>query len=311
MVLKSLKDADILAFLEQPKSLDSIVEKFSWDYPSKYVDDVIQVLLDDNVLKLVNGNLYKLNIDISLVEPKVNHIEDFNTVFAEYSEGIPTRLQGKSIDYSGRLALFNWDSVLAGKIYQALRDSAFNFINKGKLKNSHLLDLGCGAGYETADIWLRLRKKGVKITAVDNDSDLLRIAREEFCFQIAKRGLKNMTWEKLDNPPNFVLGGAEKLNFEDNYFDAIYFSNFLHWLEDPLVGVKEIVRVLKPEGIVFGGQGTTEITNPYLDITARVVKGTNGYFSKQQFLNWFKEAGISDMKTTTMVNTFKGKKPLL
>ena len=98
--------------------------------------------------------------------------------------------------------------------------------------------------------------------------------------------------------------------FEDNTFDTIYFSNFLHWLNEPIKGVKEMFRVLKPGGLIFGSQGTSEVTNPYLDITARVVKGTYGYFSKKQFLEWFKSAGFIKMKSVTMVNTFKGWKPV-
>ncbi len=70
-------------------------------------------------------------------------------------------------------------------------------------------------------------------------------------------------------------------------------------------------RVLKPGGFIFGSQGTTEVTNPYLDITARVVDGINGYFSKKQFVKWFKEAGFKEIKSATMVNTFKAKKPIV
>ena len=75
-------------------------------------------------------------------------------------------------------------------------------------------------------------------------------------------------------------------------------------------GVEEMFRVLKPGGMIFGSQGTAEVTNPYLDITARVVEGTYGYFSKKQFKEWFKEAGFVKIKSATMVNTFKAVKPI-
>lgn len=312
LVLKSLNELGLFDYLQKKRSLPSIVEQFGWEYPSKYVDDLFKLLVKDKVLSQ-KADDYIMTKDFHLQEPEVKHIHDFNDVFAEYASAIPDRLKGRFYDYTGRLALFNWDSALASKIYQAVRDSALNFVNIRKFRNVHLLDVGCGPGYETADLWLRLNghnNTGNKITALDYDEDLLIIAQEEFCQNLAKRGYKEVTWEELQNPPEFIHGSADNMNmFADNSFDVVYFSNFLHWLPEPIAGVKEMYRVLKPGGLIFGGQGTTDVTNPYLDITSRVVKNMPGYFSKEQFLDWFNEAGFMKIKTATMVNTFKAIKP--
>ncbi|MBD3190361.1 MAG: methyltransferase domain-containing protein [Candidatus Heimdallarchaeota archaeon] len=312
LVLKSLNELGLFDYLKKKRSLPNIVEQFGWNYPSKYVDDLLKLLVKDKIL-IKKADNYLLTEGFDLQKPEVKHIQDFNDVFAEYASAIPDRLEGKFYDYTGRLALFNWDSALAGKVYQAVRDSALNFVNIKKFHNVHLLDVGCGPGYETADLWLRLIGNGNnsnKITALDYDEDLLTIAREEFCLNLAKNGYKEVTWDELQNPPKFVHGSADKMDmFDDNSFDAVYFSNFLHWLPEPLAGVKEMYRVLKPGGLIFGGQGTSEVTNLYLDITARVIKGMQGYFSREQFLDWFKKAGFIKIKTATMVNTFKAIKP--
>ncbi|NHJ87883.1 MAG: class I SAM-dependent methyltransferase [Asgard group archaeon] len=310
LVLNNLKEANIIEYLKKPRTKNDLVTEFGWEQPSKYVDDFLKVMVNDQVLTIID-NKYLLHENIVIEKPEVKFIEDFNDVFEVYAASIPDRLKGKFHDYTGRLALFNWDSVLAGTIYQSLRDSAMNFINMRKIAGTKLLDVGCGPGYETADLWLRFQNKNMKITAIDYDEDLLKIAKEEFCQNIARKGYKDTTWEQLENPPIFIKAEANNMNiFEDNSFDIIFFSNFLHWLEVPLRGVKEMYRVLKPGGLIFGGQGTSEVTNPYLDITARVVKGTYGYFSKKQFSEWFKEAGFIKLKSATMVNTFKAMKPI-
>ncbi|MFW9924660.1 MAG: class I SAM-dependent methyltransferase [Candidatus Thorarchaeota archaeon] len=310
LVLSSLEKANIFNYLKKPRTLNDLTREFSWEYPSKYVDDLLKILVNDKIL-IQNNDHYLFNEGIVIEKPDVKFIEDFNDVFETYALGIPDRLKGKYFDYTGRLALFNWDSVLAGSIYQALRDSALNFVDIKNNNGFQLLDVGCGPGYETTDLWLRFQNDKSKIVAIDYDTDLLKIAQEEFCQNIAKKGFKETTWDKLENPPSFLETSAENMDiFQDNSFDVVYFSNFLHWLEEPLVGIKEMYRVLKPGGIIFGSQGTTEVTNPYLDITARVVKGTNGYFSKKQFAEWFKEAGFVKLKSATMVNTFKARKPM-
>jgi ubiquinone/menaquinone biosynthesis C-methylase UbiE len=281
---------------------------FGWEYPSKYVDDVIAALLHDHII-IKTGERFLLNIDIDLKKPGVQHIDDFNTVFEDYAEGIPDRLKGQFFEYTGSLSLYDWDSVLAGEIYQALRDSALAYTGVKKLAGAKLLDVGCGPGYETADFWARLSPMNVQITAIEPDLNLLRIAQGEFCQKITRRGINCPTLDKLENAPQFFTMRAEELKFPDENFDVVYFSNILHWLPDPFLGIKEVVRVLKPGGIIFGGQGTTEITNPYLDITARVVKGIYGYFPKKQLIEWFAKAGITSLKFVTPVNTFKAIKP--
>ncbi|MFX1254354.1 MAG: class I SAM-dependent methyltransferase [Promethearchaeota archaeon] len=308
LVLRSLDKAGIFDALKEPKSIDELVEKFGWEYPSDYVDDLIDVLLNDNILKKVDNKL-SLDKEFKLEEPEVYAIEDFNAVFEEYAEGIPNRLKGEFRKYTGRLALYSWDSALASNIYQAIRDSAFGFINIKELYGARILDAGCGPGYETADMWTKLIGKNSKIIAVEPDPDLLNIARNEFTMMLAQKGFPGLKWEELENPPEFIQGAAQELKFEDNSFDVVYFSNFLHWLTYPLDGIKEMVRVLKPGGLIFGGQGTTEVTSPWLNLTARVIEGAHGYFSRKQFLDWFREAGIASIKTATLVNTFKGRKP--
>lgn len=50
------------------------------------------------------------------------------------------------------------------------------------------------------------------------------------------------------NPYKWVKGSAENIPFPDNTFDFVVCRSLLHHLENPLVGLKEMYRVLKPGG---------------------------------------------------------------
>ena len=51
--------------------------------------------------------------------------------------------------------------------------------------------------------------------------------------------------------PLFLVGTAEKLPFVDDSFDLIIAIGFIEYFEDPYIPMREIVRVLKPEGTLI------------------------------------------------------------
>ena len=50
------------------------------------------------------------------------------------------------------------------------------------------------------------------------------------------------------NPYKWVNAPAEQIPFPDNHFDFVVCRSLLHHLEDPVIGLKEMFRVLKPGG---------------------------------------------------------------
>lgn len=50
------------------------------------------------------------------------------------------------------------------------------------------------------------------------------------------------------NPHKWIKAPAEAIPFPDNHFDFVVCRSLLHHLDDPMVGLKEMVRVLKPGG---------------------------------------------------------------
>jgi SAM-dependent methyltransferase len=104
------------------------------------------------------------------------------------------------------------------------------------------LDVGCGPGALTAELVGRLGPGAV--SAVDPSEPFVAAARER-------------------NPGVTVRRApAEQLPFEDQAFDAALAQLVVHFMADPVVGLREMARVTRKRGVVAacvwdhaGGQG--------------------------------------------------------
>lgn len=99
-----------------------------------------------------------------------------------------------------------------------------------------LLDLGCGSGRHI----IYFTRKGFEVHGID----------------VAKEGIKLVkSWlQKEGLDAKLTLGSIyEKLQYEDNFFDAIISTQVIHHsnIENIRNTIKEIERILKPSGIIF------------------------------------------------------------
>ena len=94
------------------------------------------------------------------------------------------------------------------------------------------------------------------------------------------------------NRPEFLVGDLMDLDYEDNSFDASYTMLVMHWVPDPKRAIREIVRVVKPGGLIFGAQPIKPYINPYVDLIIRSSRNSNGFFWKEDFIQWFREYGL-------------------
>ena len=99
-------------------------------------------------------------------------------------------------------------------------------------KNTVLLDMATGTG-DIAKLFLKHIKNRGRVYAVDPNSKMLEIAKKK----LGK--FKNIKW---------YLSDAEKLDFEDNYFDYYSISFGLRNTNNINHTLREAYRVLKPGG---------------------------------------------------------------
>jgi SAM-dependent methyltransferase len=112
----------------------------------------------------------------------------------------------------------------------------------GVAAGQRALDVGCGPGALTRELVRRLGAEGV--TAVDPSDPFVAAARER---------LPGVTVEQAS---------AERLPFPDRAFDAALAQLVVHFMVDPVAGLREMARVTRKGGAVAacvwdhaGGQG--------------------------------------------------------
>jgi SAM-dependent methyltransferase len=109
----------------------------------------------------------------------------------------------------------------------------------GVTSGQRVLDVGCGTGALVAELVNRLGPGAV--TAVDPSEPFVAAVEERFPEVEAHRA------------------AAEELPFTDATFDASLAQLVVHFMADPLVGIREMGRVTRPGGVVtacvwdFGG----------------------------------------------------------
>jgi ubiquinone/menaquinone biosynthesis C-methylase UbiE len=137
--------------------------------------------------------------------------------------------------------------------------------------NDLILDLGCGYGRD-ANIFC---DKGFNVIGIDLSKNMIEEA-------------------KKINKAKFFVMDLRKLNFEDNYFNAIWAcASFLHiQKKDILKALKESHRVLKKGGILFVSvkEGEGEILKT--DFRYGKVKKFFAFYKENEIKNKLIKAGF-------------------
>ena len=137
--------------------------------------------------------------------------------------------KGHSHNYFGSYRDFWWNKSFLDLTAQRLELNQF----------SNMLDVGCGQGHWTKTLAPYLAEKA-SITAIDNDSNWFEknSALKDY-FKLSNIGF------------NLKKGDAEDLPFEDEAFDFVTCQTVLIHLKNPKKALKEMTRVLKPNGLLL------------------------------------------------------------
>lgn len=317
-VCEALRQEGLFDYLQEARNYGQIVTHFGF-VDSPYTREVLETLvIDKDNLLIKQGERYCRNPKVPLptlkdVQRRAPQEFDGMTMWQDFARRIPARMRQDPVDFVHSFeqegpAVFSFDRSLSQKIFAALRRAAFAYIDARELRGKRLLDVACGSGHETGDIWLWL-KGDVQITAVDPVPGLLNMAEKHFVEAVNKNTCREEALLTDANRPTFHLMNAVDLDFPDESFDVVFHSTLLHWTPDPARAIHEMGRVLKPGGLVLGTQVTKPLPSPYIGLIVQVHENVYGFFWEEEFRHWYRQAGV-ELSIATPAGVFKGRKRL-
>jgi demethylmenaquinone methyltransferase/2-methoxy-6-polyprenyl-1,4-benzoquinol methylase len=117
---------------------------------------------------------------------------------------------------------------------------------------ANILDVCCGTGQLTFELAKAVGSNG-KVIGLDFSEKMLAVARQHFTEQIA---FQQQDW----GDTKLIQGDALSLPFDNNSFDGVTIGWGLRNLTDIPRGIKEMMRVVKPGGIIV----SLDMAKPYL-----------------------------------------------
>ncbi len=307
-----LRKEGLFDFLMTPRTIQNIADHFGYT-DLVYLTKCLEVYADDEII-IKENNTFRSNGSVN--EFPMGTPKEFGPGFVQVtmdaSAGIPNRMRGHYTTFSDEMSTFNWDDSLRMKMYEFIRKAAFKYTDALK-RSGKFIDVGCGSGVGTAAIWGYYYKKGsfqsdnpVKIYGLEYDPNLKRIAEEEFTYSAAR--LLNVDRDVVDaleeHHPIFIQGNAEELPYEDDFFDMVYTSQVIHWC-DAEKATKEMMRVLKPGGLMFGSEAFYPTMDSYVELYILLNEGAYGTIKKEDFFRWVSEAGAEDASSVTPAGVFR------
>jgi ubiquinone/menaquinone biosynthesis C-methylase UbiE len=165
----------------------------------------------------------------------------------------------------------DWDELSTSFFGEAPRKAIYQEIDWEKVKT--LADIGCGTGYMSETI----NRSEIAVIAVDQSSEMLSEMRE-------KLGNENISYR---------VGDADQLPIKDESVDVVVANMYLHHVENPLIAIEQMYRILRPGGqLVF----TDLDTHDYKFLVEEQHDRWMG-FDRDQIKSWMRIAGFRDLKT--------------
>lgn len=203
------------------------------------IDEIFPMVMDNTNLK------ESFDLQIDLIEDKISHLQSLKDALKRASQTpdlswnmilslVQLSNEETNIIEQYKNAKNLNDRISLHEKYSTNKQGWFNWLfNQIDFSRvNRLLELGCGNG----KLWQ------------ENRIDLRN--REIFLSDISE-GMVEEVRNKLGSDFNCIVADAEKIPFKDEYFDSIIANHVLFYLNDLNLGLKEISRVLKPDGILY------------------------------------------------------------
>lgn len=226
------------------------------------IEEIFPMVMDNTNLK----ESFELQID--LIEDKISHLQSLKDALKRASQTpdlswnmilslVQLSNEETNIIEQYKNAKNLNDRISLHEKYSTNKQGWFNWLfNQIDFsKVNRLLELGCGNGKLWQENRIELRN------------------REIFLSDISE-GMVEEVRNKLGSDFNCIVADAEKIPFKDEYFDSVIVNHVLFYLNDLNLGLKEISRVLKPNGILYcstyGKNHMKEITEIVQNFDSRI-----------------------------------------
>lgn len=226
------------------------------------IEEIFPMVMDNTNLK------ESFDLQIGLIEDKISHLQSLKDALKKANQTpdlswnmilslVQLSNEETNIIEQYKNAKNLNDRIRLHEKYSKNKQGWFNWLfEKIDFSNvNRLLELGCGNG----KLWQ------------ENKIDLRN--REVFLSDISE-GMVEEVRNKLGTDFNCILADAERIPFKDAYFDSIIANHVLFYLNDLNLGLKEISRVLKSDGILYcstyGKEHMKEITEIVQGFDSRI-----------------------------------------
>lgn len=226
------------------------------------IEEIFPMVMDNTNLK----ESFELQID--LIEDKISHLQSLKDALKKASQTpdlswnmilslVQLSNEETNIIEQYKNAKNLNDRISLHEKYSTNKQGWFNwlFYQIDFSRVNRLLELGCGNGKLWQENRIELRN------------------REIFLSDISE-GMVEEVRNKLGSDFNCIVADAEKIPFKDSYFDTIIANHVLFYLNDLNLGLKEIDRVLKSDGIfycsTYGKNHMKEITEIVQNFDSRI-----------------------------------------
>lgn len=226
------------------------------------IEEIFPMVMDNTNLK------ESFDLQIDLIEDKISHLQSLKDALKRASQTpdlswnmilslVQLSNEETNIIEQYKNAKNLNDRISLHEKYSTNKQGWFNWLfNQIDFsKVNRLLELGCG----NSKLWQ------------ENRIDLRN--REIFLSDISE-GMVEEVRNKLGTDFNCIVADAEKIPFKDEYFDSIIANHVLFYLNDLNLGLKEIDRVLKSDGILYcstyGKNHMKEITEIVQNFDSRI-----------------------------------------
>jgi ubiquinone/menaquinone biosynthesis C-methylase UbiE len=174
-----------------------------------------------------------------------------------------------------------WDAMRHGYFEEGLSD---DIIEEADITvGSTVLDIGCGTGFLTLPATKAVGQTG-KVIAIDFSEQMLEHAKEN----LEKAGL-------LEHA-QFRVGDAERIPLDDASVDTVVGNMVLHHCPEPEAAIREMVRVLKPNGSLVLADLEPHNEEWMKDEMADVWLG----FDPLDVERWLERAGLEEVTVETL-----------